>query len=146
MSFLVLNGYNELFLNKSNTHRFSLLNALKSHINLWKTGQRPVIFCVAIRTFISASDMTLSLSMMTPLEPLSPVSVHYYDVGCLPEKWLILHWSIHSPETAGNRIQCERIVKFRQKPGTPHLYYWTMSSGEPSCVLFLIRMQAFIIL
>jgi len=118
-SFLVLNGFNELFLNKSHTRRFSLLNALKSRINLWRTGQRPVIFCVAIRTFISASDMTASSSMMTPPEPLWPVSVHYYDVGCLPEKWLISHWSMHSPETAGNRIRCGRIVKFRQKPGTP---------------------------
>ena len=67
---------NELFSNKFDARRFSLLNALKSNINLWRTGQRPVIFCAAIRTFISASDMTASSSMMTPLEPLSPVSVH----------------------------------------------------------------------
>ena len=51
-------------------------------------------------------------------EPLSPVSVHYYDVGCLPGKWLISHGSMHSPEMAGNHIRCGRIVKSQQKPGT----------------------------
>lgn len=76
----------DLSLTKSDSHRFSLSNVLKSHISLWRTGLRPVTFCIVIQTFICMSDMIVLSSMMTALEPLLPVSVHYHNVDCPQEK------------------------------------------------------------